>query len=118
MFDTHGVITDSAQYAVPSGVAPGRDDEEELSQLIHKAILARRFVDMHRHATRQCLRAARAANDHGDFQAAKQLLVEARDEHAQARTCLRYARECECRADAIAIAAGAYAVRDRCVRHR
>ncbi len=96
----------------------GTDEADELPRLIHKAILARRFVAMHKHAARQCLRAARLAAEHGDAAMATSLLGDARDEHVQARTCTWVARDCESRAEALGIAAGAYAATGRGVRLR
>lgn len=104
-----------AAHPVEAGGSDGAIGEaDELPRLIHKAILARRFVEMHKHAARQCLRAARLAAHHGDGAMVSSLLSDARDEHVQARTCTRVARDCESRAEALGIAAGAYAATGRC----
>ena len=98
--------------------APGEANAEDLAQLIHKAILARRIVEMHRHAVRQCLHAARAAGRTGDIATATKLLTDARGEHLQAQTCTRFARQCETRAGAIGVQSGAYAAIGRGMRVR
>lgn len=93
--------------------AADEPDVDELSRLMHKAILARRFASMHTHAARLCLRAARAASQCGDAALMTRLLGEAREEHLQARNCSRYARDCESRAEALGVASGAYAASGR-----
>jgi hypothetical protein len=79
---------------------------EDLRRTIHKAILARRFVAVHKHAARQCLRAARAAAHRGDRDLAARLLGDAREEHAQAQSCTRVARAFEGQAEDMGKAAG------------
>lgn len=96
----------------------GLSEADELPRLIHKAILARRFVEVHKHAARQCLRAARVAGRDGDADVAAGLLSDARDENMQARICRRIARDCESRAEALGVAAGAYAATGRSVGPR
>lgn len=68
---------------------------------------------MHKHAARQCLHAARLAGRNGNDSLWSQLLGEARNEHEQARICMRFASNCETRADAMAIAAGVHRAKKR-----
>lgn len=96
--------------------APVETNAEDLAHLIHKAILARRIVEVHRYAVRQCLHAARAAGRAGNIATASKLLADAREEHLQAQSCTRYARQCESRAEALGIQSGAYAASGRGVR--
>lgn len=102
---TNDGATDDGSW---NGAATGCDAlaGAELPKLIHSAAFARRFVQMHKHAARQCLHAARLAGRNGKRELQARLLGEARDEHEQARACMRYARECEAQADAMAVAAG------------
>lgn len=121
MAEIETVATDVAPLPLSRTLAAGAADEtvvDELSCLIQKATLARRFIEMHKHAARQCLRAARVAGRNGDHDAMARFRDEAREEHLQAQCCRRYARDCESRAEALGVEAGAYAAAGRSMRLR
>jgi len=86
------------------GAAAGVD----LGRIIHKAILARRFAEVHKQTVRQCVRAARAAGQRGNRVLAAALLRDARAEHAEAQACARVARALERQAEEMGRAAGVY----------
>lgn len=81
---------------------------EDLRRIIHKAILARRFAAVHKQTARQCLRAARVAAQDGDGELVTTLLRDAREEHAEAQTCTRFARALEQQAAQMGKASGVY----------
>jgi hypothetical protein len=100
---------------------PDRSDREHdesdaataLPRLIHTAVLARQFGEVHKRVACQCLRAARLAKRQGDRDMFLRLVGDVREERLQAQTCKRVARRCESEAETIAIAAGAYTATGR-----
>ena len=95
---------------VDADVCTGQETEaaRDLRRIVHKAILARRFVLVHRRTVQRCLQAARAAARGGKADLAAALLADARAGHAEMQTCTRVARAFERQAEEMGRAAGVY----------
>jgi hypothetical protein len=78
----------------------------ELPNLFRGAVQSRRLAEEHRYAAREFISAARAAHEHGDMPAYRDHLDSARQARRRAYRCYQFARQCERRADAIAISSG------------
>jgi hypothetical protein len=78
----------------------------ELPSLFRAAVQSRRLAEEHRSAAREFVSAARTAHEHGNLPAYRDHLDNARQAHRQADRCYQFARQCERRADAIAVSSG------------
>lgn len=80
--------------------------QDQLSTLIRGAVQSRRLADEHRSAARSLVDAARSAHENREPAEYRDHLAGARAARRRAHECSVYARQCETRANVIAVCSG------------
>ncbi len=127
MLDLHRIVPKAGRPATafltpigvlgPDGVSPHDADairrlgeswdlQDQLPSLVRGASQSRHLADEHQYSARQFVRQARAALAQGDWPLYRSHLENAREARRKAWECYRFARQCERRADAIAVSSG------------
>jgi hypothetical protein len=81
-------------------------DEVRLPNLIRGAARSRDLAQVHKSIARDSIAAARAARRQRDQTSYLEHLGNARDAHTKARECIRFARQCERKAEAVILTGG------------
>ena len=81
-------------------------DEVRLPNLIRGAARSRDLAQVHKGIARDSIAAARAARRQRDDSSYLEHLGNAREAHAKARECIRFARQCECKAESAILSGG------------
>jgi hypothetical protein len=81
-------------------------EEVRLPNLIRGAARSRDLAQVHKGIARDSIAAARAARLRRDESSYLEHLGNARDAHSKARECIRFARQCECKAETAILSGG------------
>lgn len=80
--------------------------QDQLSTLVRGAVQSRRLAEQHRSTARSLVDAARSAHENRDASRYRDNLAGARAARRRAHECSVYARQCESRANVIALSSG------------